>query len=703
MRGIAKTDRLPVLLVSVAMLTMLSFSDNAADATSAVRSPAYNEADGTNWQAFGRTYSETHFSPLKEVNDGNVERLGLVWAHDLEPTFNSFSAPLAEDGVLYFATGYSVIHAMDARTGELLWKYDPEVYKHAGHKMRAGWGIRGIAFDNGKVFTGTLDGRLIALDAKTGALLWSELTLDPKDESYITGPPWVFNGKVVIGSGGSDYGPVRGYVTAYDQKTGKQAWRFHTVPGNPADGFENKAMEMAAKTWTGEWWKHGGGGSVWHAMAFDPKFNRIYLGVGNGAPWNQKIRSPQGGDNLFLASIVALDADTGEYVWHYQANPGETWDYNNTMDIQLADLKIGGKVRPVIIHAPKNGFFYVIDRKTGKLVSAEKFSKVTWAERIDLKTGRPVETPDARYPDGKPVIIYPFPNGAHGVQAMAFSPQTGLAYIPANEGGRVYVDAPADLSKWRHRPGMYINTGLGAPPPGMTVPPPISFLQAWDPVRQKEAWRVPMKGAFSGGVLTTAGNLVVQGNAEGKLVAYAANSGKPLWSFNAQNGILSNPITYTVDGRQYLTVITGWRSSYGTAPTWDYYGQKRRVLTFALNGKAVLPDDEPVEMPIADDESFVVDAEKAKIGSALYNTACIVCHGVGMIAGGAAPDLRKAGAPMAFESLAAVVRDGELMQNGMPRFEQLTDGEIEGLQHYIRQRAREALASMESGPQASPK
>ncbi|HYE50729.1 MAG TPA: c-type cytochrome, partial [Azospirillaceae bacterium] len=484
----------------------------------------------------------------------------------------------------------------------------------------------------------------------------------------------------------------RGYVTAYDVKTGRKAWRFHTVPGNPADGFENKAMEMAAKTWTGEWWKYGGGGTVWHAMAYDARFNRIYLGTGNGWPWNQKIRSPGGGDNLFLSSIVALDADTGEYAWHYQTDPGNTWDYNNAMDIQLAELEVGSKKRPVIIHAPKNGFFYVIDRETGKPLSAEKFTKVTWAERIDLATGRPVENPDARFPGGKPVEVWPFPLGAHGVQTMSFNPRTGLAYIPVMEGGRVFVDPP-DIANWKYKPGMFVNTGLGPPPASIKVPPPTSALVAWDPVRQKEAWRLPQNGVLNGGTITTAGNLVFQGQNTGRFTAFAADSGKELWSFDAQNGILANAITYAVDGRQYVTVITGFRSSFANVPNWDYTQQRRRVLTFALDGKAALPPAVRADLPVVDDADFAIDPAKAAVGAPIYNSSCVICHGAGMVSGGAAPDLRKAGVPLDAESFTSIVHGGALMERGMPRFEQLTDAELEGLRHYIRQRARESLAA----------
>ena len=298
---------------------------------------------------------------------------------------------------MYAAFGLSQIHALDAKTGKFLWEYDSKTGAIAGDKLRFVWGIRGMTTANGKAFIGAIDGRLIALDSKTGKELWSARTAEANDGRYISGAPRTFKDKVIIGHGGADVAPVRGYVTAYNQDTGKQVWRFFIVPGNPADGFESEAMEMAARTWKGEWWKFGGGGTAWNAMTFDQKYDRVYVGTGNGAPWNRKIRSKDEGDNLFLCSVVAVDADTGAYVWHYQTNPGETWDYNSAMDVELATLRIDGRLRDVLLHAPKNGFFYVIDRESGKLISAEPFAKVTWAERIDLSTGRPVEARGARF------------------------------------------------------------------------------------------------------------------------------------------------------------------------------------------------------------------------------------------------------------------------------------------------------------------
>ncbi|WP_369805630.1 PQQ-dependent dehydrogenase, methanol/ethanol family [Sphingobium sp. EM0848] len=650
---------------------------------------APQEASGDDWLHYGGSPDENHFSALADINDGNVGKLKLLWFHDLDPVPSVYSAPLAVGGRLYFAVGYSVVHAMDAATGRLLWKYDPEVYAHAGSKLRTGWGVRGIAYHEGQVFTGTLDGRLLAIDARTGRLNWSVQTTEPDDARYISGPPYVFNNTVVIGHGGADYGATRGYVTAYDIHSGRQKWRFYTVPGNPAKGFENAAMRMAAKTWTGEWWKYGGGGTVWHAMAYDPEFKRLYIGTGNGGPWNRHIRSPGGGDNLFLSSIVALNADTGAYVWHYQTTPGESWDFTSTMDIELATLNIGGKPTPVILHAPKNGFFYVLDRRNGKFISAEKIVPVNWATHIDPKTGRPVETAIARYPGGKPQILWPSSIGAHSVAAMSFSPRTGLVYIPVTHAARVYMDPPGDLAQWRSKGNRIYDTGTGPAPADVKLPQSWSALLAWNPRTQREAWRIPMHGPVQGGTLATAGNLVFQGNVEGQIVAYNATDGRKLWNFDAQVGIQSQPITYRAGGRQLITVIAGWRGTgYGGGPTWEYRLQHRRVLTFALDGKASLPPADRTEMPLVDDPAFRVDPAKVAVGQAVYSTRCMICHGPHLHASGAAPDLRRSQIPLAQAALVSVLHDGALRPAGMPSFEDLSPEQIAGLQHYIRQEAR---------------
>ena len=653
-------------------------------------------AERYDWYSFGGDHTERHFAPLDQINTETISQLKPVWYQDIYTAPGAFSAPLEVDGVVYFAAGYSVVHAMDAMTGELLWQYDPEAPQVAGEKLRSSWGIRGIGYGDGKVLTGTVDGRLIALDAETGDLLWSAMTIEPEDGRYITGAPLVYGNTVIIGHGGGDFAAVRGYVTAYDLQTGEQLWRFYTVPGNPADGFEDDAMEMAAETWTGEWWKYGGGGTVWNTMTYDKELNLVYLGTGNGAPWNQKIRSPGGGDNLFLCAIVALNADTGEYVWHYQVNPAETWDFNAAMDMQLADLEIDGETRKVILHAPKNGFFYVIDRETGRVISAEPFvDNVTWADRIDLETGRPVENPEARFPDGQAVLVFPSPTGAHTAEPMAFNPDAGLVYINAIERGKVYVDPVEGVEDWEFTPGQIINNGVGPAPASIEVPPITNELLAWDPVRQSEAWSVPLVGNKNGGLLTTAGNLVFQGGVEGKVRAYNAETGEQVWEYNVQNGVTAAPISFEVDGTQYLTIIAGWRASTADGPglSWDYRLQQRRVITFALGGGVSLPEPDLVEMPFLDDPDFEVDPELAASGAAVFGQHCAICHGGGLNAGGAAPDLRKAGTPLTFEGISMVVQDGALVPNGMPQFGEFSDEQVAALQHYIRREARAALAA----------
>jgi quinohemoprotein ethanol dehydrogenase len=654
-----------------------------------------SSTNGDDWPDYDGP-TTTHFSPLTEINDRNVGRLGLAWHYDIDVGGPSLTAPIAVDGVLYFAAGASHVHAIDAATGKLLWQYDSRTREMAGVKLRGAWGSRGIAYAGGKVFTGTLDGRLIALDAKTGKVVWTVQTTGKDDGRYISGAPWVYKDKVVVGHGGADYAPVRGYVTAYDQVTGKQDWRFYTVPGDPAKGFENKAMETAAKTWKGEWWKFGGGATVWNAMAYDPKYNRLYIGTGNGAPWNQKIRSPGGGDNLFVCSIIALDADTGEYVWHYQTNPGETWDFNSDMDIELAEMKIGGEQHDVILHAPKNGFFYVIDRKDGKLLSAKPIVPTSWASGIDVKTGRPIENPAARFPDGKPVIVYPSPFGAHNIEAMSFNPKSGLAYIPTMDQGRVYLDPPHPLSEWRFRDGQRISNGIGEIPADIKPRKPSAFLLAWNPATRSEAWRVPMTGPRGGGgTATTAGNLVLQGRGKGQFTILAADSGKQLWSFEAQTAVMAQPITFRAKGKQYIAVIAGSRypTAQGFPHEWDYRAQQWRMLAFALDGKDRLPAYTPPDPAFPDDSAFRIDPVLAKIGAQVYSDRCATCHGAGALSGGSAPDLLRSGVPLDAAAFADFVGNSPLVSRGMPAFAEVPQRELIGIAHYLRQRAREVSSA----------
>ncbi|WP_420429069.1 PQQ-dependent dehydrogenase, methanol/ethanol family [Algiphilus sp.] len=645
-------------------------------------------ADGTNWAAWGRNFDEQRFSPLDAINRKTVERLGLAWSVELNDIWNVSSQPLAVDGVIYLAVGYSEVYALDAKTGAVLWTYDPQVDPR---KMRMAWGIRGLAFWKGRVYVGVQDGRLIAIDAETGEPDWTVLTTKPGDNRYITGAPRVFNDTVIIGHGGADFGHVRGYVTAYDTETGAQRWRWYTVPGNPAEGFENAAMEMAAKTWTGEWWKFGGGGTVWNSMTYDPEFNRVYIGTGNGSPWNHKLRSPEGGDNLFLCSVVALDADTGEYVWHYQTTPGESWDFNSAMDMVLADLTVDGVPRKALLHAPKNGFFYVLDREDGSLISAEKLGKVTWAEGVDLETGRPIEVRGARYENGE-ALIWPGSGGIHNWHPMAFSPRSGLTYIPTREMPGYYNDEGREPQSWE----LTANDPMGLKGFYEDIPANAgtSALEAWDPVSQTRVWSVDTPGVVNGGVIATAGDLVFQGRADGSFVAHDAVSGAEVWRYDMGVGTQAAPMTYSVDGTQYVAILAGWGGSQmllgslGAQHGWVGRMHPRRLLVFALDGEAALPPSPPPSRPEPiRDADFVVNREQAEQGKEVFSRLCVICHGTAAVAGGYAPDLRASPTTLSASAFASIVQEGALLQRGMPNFPELSGEELEAMRHYIRQQA----------------
>jgi quinohemoprotein ethanol dehydrogenase len=558
---------------------------------------ALRRAAPEEWLTHGRDYAETHFSPLTQIDDRNVSRLGLAWYYDTESAPGTLeAAPLVSNGVMYGSQTWSVLFAIDARSGKFKWKWDPEIPRQAfatkdGKRERTGPSVccgpvnRGVALYRGKVYAGLLDGSLVALNADTGKAVWRVQTTDKELDYSITGAPRVVKGKVIIGNSGAEFG-VRGYVSAYDAETGRLVWRFYTVPGDPSKGFENKAMEMAAKTWTGEWWKYGGGGTVWDGMAYDPDADLLYIGTGNGSPWNAKIRSPQGGDNLFLSSILALRPDTGAYVWHYQTTPGDSWDYTAVQPLMLADLRINGRNRKVILQAPKNGFFYVLDRITGEFISGAPFARnVTWATGIDAK-GRPMETPGARY-EKEGFLVAPGPGGAHNWQAMSFNPATQLVYVPGQESsmyfsnpqgfeyqvGRMNTGVPFGLPPAAPKPDSAGPQGQG---PNVAPVPPFGggYLLAWDPVAAKERWRVALPGAFNSGTLSTAGNLVFAGSGDGRYMAFSADKGEKLWEARIHSG-MAQPVTYVLDGKQYVSVLAGRGNG--------------RVYTFALDATTPMP------------------------------------------------------------------------------------------------------------------
>jgi quinohemoprotein ethanol dehydrogenase len=648
------------------------------------------DSDPGNWLTHGRTYSEQRFSPLDSINESNVGELGLAWYYDLGTTRGVEATPLVADGVLYTTSAWSVVYALDAKTGDELWVYDPQVPKSWGQYACCDVVNRGVAIWNGRVYVGTLDGRLVALDAATGQVAWEKLTVDQSLPYTITGAPRVMNGKVVIGNGGAEYG-VRGYVTAYDAASGEQVWRFYTVPGNPADGFESKALEAAAATWTGEWWKGGGGGTAWDALVFDPELNLLYVGTGNGSPWARDIRSPGGGDNLFLSSIVAVNADTGEYMWHYQTTPRENWDYTATQPLILATLELDGRERRVIMQAPKNGFFYVLDRATGELLSAEKFvPAVTWASHVDLATGRPVETASSAYQE-KSVNVMPSPLGAHSWNPMSYSPLTGLVYIPAHSSAYPFSRNPSYVHV-AGRPNLGMNP-QGGPPVNANdpAPPAIAALVAWDPRAATERWRIVYPSAGSGGVLTTAGNLLVQGLIDGRFVVYRATDGELLWETPAQTGVVAGPIAYRVDGEQYIAVSAGWggiNSLVGVQAQGGRPLAQGRVLAFKLGGTARLPPVPPPG-PVDPPPPLTASADVVARGEFVYGQHCLICHGAGAISGGSIPDLRRMSAATHAE-FEAIVVGGSRADRGMVSFKDVVSLEDSDAVHaYLVKRAHD--------------
>ncbi|MFT5887938.1 MAG: quinohemoprotein ethanol dehydrogenase [Zhongshania sp.] len=654
---------------------------------------------GVEWAKHGGGDAEQRFSPLEQINAETIKGLGLAWAFDLGVSRGIEATPLVVDGVIYVTATWNKVFALDAKTGSLRWQFDPQVDRSKAADLCCDAVNRGVAYDDGKIITGTIDGRLLALDAKTGDKLWDVVTVDQSKPYTITGAPRIVKGKVFIGNGGAEFG-VRGYISAYDINNGKMLWRFYTVPGNPADGFENTAMADAAKTWKGEWWQYGGGGTAWDSMAYDPELDLLYVGVGNGSPWNQSIRSPGGGDNLYLSSIVALRPDTGEYVWHYQTTPGETWDYTATQHMILAELKIAGKARKVIMQAPKNGFFYVIDRVTGELLSAKNFVPVNWATHIDSETGRPVEIDGARWGGKAPYMQLPGPFGGHNWHPMSFNPNTGLVYIPALETPYVY----AEDKNFKYKEGRW-NTGadsaMGSLPVGEAQFKAVKAavkgrLLAWDPVNQKPAWQVEHNSAWNGGVLSTAGGLVFQGNADAKLVAYRADNGERLWDFFAQTGIVAPPISYELDGEQYIAVASGWGGVFtvvygGLFPAESDPGVGR-LMVFKLGGKASLPalPDTAARKPTP--PASTADAQTIALGKSHYDINCMVCHGDHAISSGLIPDLRWSPMIVADEALQAVVLDGALASRGMPAFAELLKKEdVQALRAYIISAANDGL------------
>ncbi|MGH8112447.1 MAG: PQQ-dependent dehydrogenase, methanol/ethanol family [Rhodanobacteraceae bacterium] len=673
------------------------------DATGAIDTSAIVANAGTskNWLAYGLDYASNRFSKLDQINTGNVKDLGLAWTFDLKSTHHGVeSTPIVANGIMYVTTPWNIVYALDARTGKEIWSYDPKVPRTMGYEGCCDVVNRGVAIYKGRVYEGTYDGRLIALDAATGKLDWSVDTVVSNNGEHnytITGAPLVENGKVIIGNGGAEYFGVRGYVSAYDAKTGKLDWRWFTVPGNPAKGYENQAMAAAAKTWDPKtkYWLKGGGGTVWNTLSFDPKLDLVYFGTGNADPWGRYVRGGPEYDALYTASIVALNATTGKYVWSYQTTPSDPSDYDATQDVVLATLKIDGKDVPVIMNANKNGFFFVLDRRNGHFISANNFVPVNWATGY-TKDGKPIPTDVIER--GKAFDSIPGPLGAHNWQPMSYSPQTGLVYIPAqhiplslspisdNAEAKEHVGGFMSSMSWNI--GMQVNA---VPPKSL----PFGRLVAWNPVTQKAAWTHEYPAPWNGGLLSTAGNLVFQGTADGHVNAFNAQDGKLLWQTSLGQGAVAAPVTYSIDGKQYVSIAVGWGGVAGESFRATDVQAPGTVFTFVLGGHAAPPSFAKFQpAPLLTGVKF--DPADVPAGTRLYVENCANCHGVpGQNTGGSIPNLGYVGNAV-IENLDRFVFNGPFVSNGMPDFTgKLTDADVVKLKAFI-----QATASAEGVAQA---
>ncbi len=672
----------------VAMAGLIAPSQAAVHHYAAVDAKRLRTADSSanagQWMTYGRDYSEQRYSPLTQINVDNASRLGLAWYADLSERGGSYeTTPIEVDGEIFVTAPWSKVYAFDAKTGKRLWKYDPQVAGSFAVKLCCGIVNRGVAVWKGKVIWGTLDGRLIAVSAKTGKKIWEIQATDPTKWLSITGAPRIADGRIFIGEAGSEF-EERGYLAAYDVNTGKELWRWWSVPGDPEKGFEQPELAWAAKTWSGEWWKFGGGGTPWDGIIYDPVTGDVYFGTGNGAPWPAAIRSPGGGTNLFTASVVAVDAKTGKFKWYYQETPEDSFDYDSTAPLMTADLVINGVKRHVVMHAPKNGIFYVLDARTGKFISGKPFvPSVNWMLGFQ-KDGTPILNPEANYgKTGKGFYLIGFQS--HVWNPMSFNPNTGLVYLPANYGSFPYVaEAGAKMGNQL----LSINIRKRPQGPAPKLEGPSSYLLAWDPVKQKAAW-LQTEGNGHAGTMTTAGNLVFQGTTSLGLSAYRADTGARVWTTDVQAEIAGGPISYEVDGVQYVAAVAaGQGRRFGRGGYWA--PNYARVLVFKLGGNAVLPKPQPFTPPVLNPPPEFGSAALLTSGEHQYDAHCASCHGNNGHASTLFPDLRYAGEIWSAPAFNAIVIGGALQNDGMVSFRKvITANDAEAIRAYVVHMANE--------------
>jgi quinohemoprotein ethanol dehydrogenase len=663
----------PVAVASYIVVAMAAAPSGPAAVTQARLNKGTE--DTALWGTYGGSYNEQRFSPLTKINDTNIKQLGLAFYADYDANLMNHGSPLYADGVLYVSTSRNFLHAFDAHDGKRLWTYAPVQVPH----QNLGNVNKGIAMWNGKIYMGTLDGRLVAVDAKTGKLKWEADTIpaalvgaENLTKYSVSMAPRAAKGKVFVGASGGEFGS-RGFIAAYDAETGKEVWRFWTVPGDPAKGYEaapqqKEVLAKAAATWGGEYWKvSGGGGAVWDSVVYDPVTDLLYFGTGQPSPWNAAVRDGKIGDALYTDSIVAVKPDTGEYVWHYQETPGDSWDYDAISPMITADLTFSGVKKHVIVQPSKNGMLYVIEAANGKLISGDAFTVVNWNTGIDMKTGRPIEVKAARY-ETETWNVAPGPPGGHTWHPNAFSPITGLIYIPTWENYGVM--SPQTVGPDGKPPLI----SMGRATPGQQLKPnsnnqDVGWLQAWDPVARKMVWETPKSRRATSGAMATAGNLVFMGNSGGKeLAAYNAKTGEKLWKFDAQTDVYAGPITYELDGVQYIA------ASVGGNATGDYYAPSYgRMLVFKVGGTAKLPANAPYVARTLNPPALTAAAAVVDRGKALYADNCAVCHGANAQPGGgrggnAAPDLGTSPYIQNQSLFDTVVMQGQRVEKGMANF-----------------------------------